>query len=137
MFRAATVGEVKPKLRKLYHATERALRAVVDAIRPGAVSEEVDKAGRDVIAEAGFGPWHRHRIGYSIGVNYPPDWGEGVFLDLKAGDETLLEPGMVFHIPQTLRLKGEAPVAISETVMVTERGRSVVTDYPRDLIVIE
>ena len=111
------------------------LDATIDAIGPGVTSDSVNEAAMRVARRLGGGV--TKRAGYSVGLNFPPDWGEGVFLDLKAGDETVLEPGMAFHIPQTLRLKGEAPVAISETVIVTERGRSVVTDYPRDLIVID
>ena len=130
VFRAATVGEVKPKLRKLYHATERALRAVVDAIRPGAVSEEVDKAGRDVIAEAGFGPWHRHRIGYSIGVNYPPDWGEGQIFSIRKGEKRVLEENMTFHLVPGCLIFDEMGIVTSASVRVTATGCEVLNTLP-------
>ena len=129
------MGRPTSALRDRASVVRDMLDATIAAIGPGVTSSSVNDAAMQVAQRLGRGV--TKRAGYSVGLNFPPDWGEGVFLDLKAGDETVLEPGMAFHIPQTLRLKGEAPVAISETVIVTEQGRSVVTDYPRDLIVID
>ena len=130
VFRTATVGRVKPKLRRLYHATESALNAVVDAIRPGAVSEKVDKAGRDVIAKAGFGPWHRHRIGYSIGVNYPPDWGEGQIFSIRKGEKRVLEENMTFHLVPGCLIFDEMGIVTSASVRVTATGCEVLNTLP-------
>ena len=135
IFRTYHMGSPPNAFRDRATIVREMLDATIDAIAPGVTSNSVNDAAMRVARRLGRGV--TKRAGYSVGLNFPPDWGEGVFLDLKAGDETLLEPGMAFHIPQTLRLKGEAPVAISETVIVTERGRSVVTDYPRDLIVVD
>ena len=87
VFRCATVGKVRPKLRKLYNTTEEALNTVVDAMRPGVVSEKVNRLGHGVFVKNGFGDWHRHRIGYSIGVNWAPDWGEGQIFSIRPGRE--------------------------------------------------
>ena len=135
IFRTYHMGRPTNAFRDRARVVRDMLDATIDAIGPGITSNSVNDAAMRVAQRLGRGV--TKRAGYSVGLNFPPDWGEGVFLDLKAGDETVLEPGMAFHIPQTLRLKGEAPVAISETVIVTEQGRSVVTDYPRDLIVID
>ena len=135
IFRTYHLGRPDEALRRRADLVREMLDATIDAIGPGVTSGSVNDAAMRVARKLGRGV--TKRAGYSVGLNFPPDWGEGVFLDLKAGDETPLRPGMVFHIPQTLRLEGEAPVAISETVVVTERGRSVVTEYPRDLIVID
>ena len=135
IFRTYHMGRPTNAFRDRARVVRDMLDATIDAIGPGITSNSVNDAAMQVAQRLGRGV--TKRAGYSVGLNFPPDWGEGVFLDLKAGDETVLEPGMAFHIPQTLRLKGEAPVALSETVIVTEQGRSVVTDYPRDLIVID
>jgi Xaa-Pro dipeptidase len=68
-----------------------------------------------------------------MGINFPPGWGEGAVLDLSPGNPTVLRPGMVFHIPQPFRVPGEQTVSTSETVLVTETGREVVTQFPRQL----
>ena len=60
-----------------------------------------------------------------------------MFLDLKENDRTVLQPGMVFHLPQSMRLAGDLAVSISETVLVTDDGREVLTNFaPRTLIVV-
>ena len=59
------------------------------------------------------------RAGYSVGLNFPPGWDEGVFIDLRTGNETVLQEGMVFHLPQTMRVGESTPTAVSETVLVT------------------
>ena len=52
---------------------------------------------------------------------------------LSDGNATVLEPGMVFHLPQPYRVPGEQTVATSETVLVTEGGCETLTKYPYDL----
>ena len=105
------------------------LEAAIDAIRPGTTSHAVDTAVRRVLERYNYPTEHKNRCGYSIGLNFPPDWGEGYFLDLKQGDETVLEPGMVFHVPPIAH-----QISMSETVLVTDSGSEVLTDFPRELI---
>jgi Xaa-Pro dipeptidase len=105
---------------------------VVGAIKPGITSHAVDEAATAAARDAGRGI--TKRAGYSIGLNFPPDWGEGLFLDLKKDDPTVLRPGMTFHIPQSMRIDGEAPIATSETVLVTDTGCEVLTHFRRGLI---
>jgi Xaa-Pro dipeptidase len=73
------------------------------------------------------------RAGYSMGINFPPGWSEGDILDLSLDNPTVLQPGMVFHIPQPYRMPGEQTVSVSETVLVTETGCESLTQFPREL----
>ena len=88
-----------------------------------------------VINSAGYTAAFRKRIGYSMGAAFAPDWGEGAILSLFSGVDRLLEPGMVFHLPATLRSFGEFTVGASETVIVTETGVDVLSDLPREMTV--
>jgi Xaa-Pro dipeptidase len=94
----------------------------------------VDAAAKRAAARHGRLGSFTKRTGYSIGLNYAPDWGEGHFLDLKENDPTVLESGMTFHMPMSLRADGELAVAVSESVMVTPTGCEVLTNYPRELL---
>ena len=136
LFRTLSVGTPSNALAGNAAIVEDMLGALIEAIRPEVTSHDVDRAATAAAVKAGLGEGVRKRAGYSVGINFAPDWGEGHFLDLKRDDPTVLRPGMVFHVPQTLRLEGEAPVAISETLLVTEEGREVLTDFPRELIVV-
>jgi len=104
------------------------LEAAMLAIRPGVTSEQVNQAvGR--VAEK-HGVLVRKRCGYSMGLNFAPDWGEGAFLELADADQTVLKSGMVFHLPEAVRRPGEPLVATSETVLVTETGCEPLTHFP-------
>ena len=130
VFRTATVGKVKPKLRRLSEASTAALEGVVDAIRPGIVCEKVDKVGRDIIKRAGFGKHHHHRIGYSIGVNQPPDWGEGQIISIRKGEPRALETNMTFHLVPGCLVLGEMGLVHSATIRVTQTGCEVLNTIP-------
>ena len=133
IFRVATVGSVNPRLRRLSDAQNQAIQEVIDAIRPGAVSEEVDQVGRDVIAKAGFGKWHVSRLGYSIGINYPPDWGEGQIISIRQGEKRRLQENMTFHLVAGVLIPGEFGSGASASVRVTATGCEVLTSLPLQL----
>jgi Xaa-Pro dipeptidase len=78
---------------------------------------------------------YKKRTGYSIGCSYPPDWGEGHIIDIKKNDPRILESGMVFHIPPVLRVLNKYGTGISETVVVTDYGCEVLTNFDRELFV--
>lgn len=111
-----------------------ALDAVVARIRPGITSGEADAACRGVIEKAGLYERFRKRTGYSIGLAYAPDWGEGHFLGLQKDDPTVLKPGMTFHMPPALREYGKYGFGVSETIVVSETGCEVLTAFPERLI---
>src|SRR3972149_5663247 len=131
LMRTVAVGNVPEEARKMASACRAGLEAAIDAIRPGATAGEVDKACVAQMAKAGYEALFRKRTGYSVGVSYPPDWGEGHIVSLRQGDPTPLEPGMVFHIPPALR--SYARWGVSETVLVTPDGCEVLTHLSREL----
>lgn len=135
VMRCVSVGEPTPRVRALADAVIGGLEAGMAAIRPGAPCETVDAACRGVIEKAGFGKHFTHRTGYSIGINFPPDWGEGQILSLRRGERTPLEPNMTFHMVPLCLVYRELGVGFSATVRVTETGSEELTSLPRSLIV--
>ena len=129
--RTLYLGDAPARLGTLAAVTAEGLHAALDAARPGAACEEVEAAWRRVITRAGYEK--RSRIGYSIGLNYPPDWGEQS-ASLRAGDRTVLEPNMCFHLMLGMWMEGWG-FELSETFRVTEHEPEVLTDYPRALLV--
>ena len=135
LFRTAAVGEATPELQRMHDACKEAMEAAIEAIKPGARSRDVQEACQKVIDARGFEPHFRKRVGYGLGVGYPPTWGEGHIIDLKHHDERVLQPNMVFHVVPALREHGEYGVGTSETVAVTELGHEVITDFPTELYI--
>lgn len=136
LFRTISLGKPSSELRQHSDVANEMLEALISFIKPGATSHEVHNAAVRAADKSGVAAGIRKRSGYSIGLNFPPDWGEGVFLDLKEGDETVLKPGMVFHVPQAMRIGDSIPTTVSETVLVTETGCELLTRFGnRDLLV--
>lgn len=135
LMRTVHIGEPSQVMKDWSKVCIEALNAAIDAIKPGVTSEFVDDACRGVIERAGLYENYRKRTGYSIGIAFAPDWGEGHIMSLQRGDQRVLEPGMVFHMPPALRELGAYGVGFSETVAVTETGCKVFGHTPRELLI--
>jgi Xaa-Pro dipeptidase len=136
IMRCANVGEPTKLVRDMSNAVIGAVQAACDKIKPGVTCEQVDTAARDVVKKAGFGDYWRHRLGYSIGVNFPPDWGEGQILSLRQGEKRKLEENMTFHmVPLVLKYR-EAGIGFSATVRVTKNGCEVLNGLPLELVIV-
>lgn len=132
---ARTVSLAKPseELSRLAGVTAEGLNLVLEGTRPGMRVSEAHALWQNHITRHGFEK--ASRLGYSIGIGFPPDWGERT-VSIRADDETVLEPGMCFHLIAGMWLSSVG-CEISESVAVTESGLEVLTDAPRELIVKE
>ncbi|MFF3686418.1 M24 family metallopeptidase [Streptomyces sp. NPDC002187] len=114
--RTVHVGEPTVAEQHIHDVVLEAQRAGVDAVRPGAACQEVDRAAREIIEEAGYGDLFIHRTGHGIGVttHEPPYMIEG--------EEQPLVPGMCFSVEPGIYLPGRFGVRIEDIVTVTEDG---------------
>lgn len=136
LYRCGTVGRPNPEVAKRAAVVTEALGAVIASIQPGATSGGVHDASKAVFQKHGLGHLLGHRTGYSVGVNYAPDWGEGQIMSIWEGDERPLRPGMTFHLVPGIYDLGRYTIIISETVHVTDTGCEVLTAFPRDVFVV-
>jgi Xaa-Pro dipeptidase len=132
LMRTACVGKPAAKLQKMNDVSRKALENMMRAIKPGRPAEEPWHVWANTLLKGGFEGRFK-RTGYSIGINFPPDWGEGYILSFKRNEKRLLEPNMTFHIPSIVKIFGYADAPNSETVRVTKTGCEIVTDFPRKL----
>jgi Xaa-Pro aminopeptidase len=125
--RVLITGKLSPQLRRVYGVVLAAQRAAVAAIRPGAVMQDIDRAARDVIADAGLGDMFGHALGHGIGlaVHELPRLAPGQNRPLAAGMVVTVEPGVY--------LPGELGVRIEDDVLVTDTGCEVLTSVPKEL----
>ncbi len=134
MFRTIVVGEVPQRVRDWYAICQEALSAAMEALKPGNLCSHPHEAAQAVIDRRGATEGYRKRTGYSMGISFAPDWGEGNIMHLNKGYDVELVPGMVFHVPITLREYARFTVAVSETVVVTEHGCRALGAVPADLV---
>ena len=136
LMRSAWLGKPPAVALEMEKVCQEALQAALDAIRPGATCEAPHLACQAVIDRAGYTDNFKKRTGYSIGISFAPDWGEGAILSLYSGITTELQPGMTFHIPPALRIYGEFTVGVSETIVVTETGYRALGTVDRPLTLL-
>jgi ectoine hydrolase len=130
--RTAYLGKHPPaRLAELAEHTVEGLNLTLDAIKPGMRAEEVELVWRRHIAKVGLEK--ESRIGYAMGLNYPPDWGEHT-ASLRPGDQTLLEPNMTFHMILGMWMD-DFGFECSESFRVSEGGCETFAEVPRKLFV--
>ena len=128
--RTVCVGEPSQEIREVHEIVREAQQAGVDAVRPGVPCQEIDRAARKVIVEAGYGERFIHRTGHGIGTttHEPPYMIEG--------EEQPLVPGMCFSVEPGIYLAGRFGVRIEDIVTVTESGGVRLNNSERDLRVV-
>lgn len=131
--RTMHLGKPPAEIDKLAKVIVEGVDVALDKAKPGVSCEEVEAVWQKVLNANGYSK--PSRVGYSIGLNYPPDWGERT-ASLRPGDKTVLEPGMCFHFQSGVWLE-DFGAAVSEPFVVTEDGGERLCDAPRELIVID
>ena len=131
MARTVFLGTPPAKVADTAKVVVEGLEAALDFVRPGVTSEAVEAVWRETIARHGI--VKDSRIGYSTGLNYPPDWGEHT-LSLRPGDTTVLEPNMTIHMIPGVWFD-DWGIEISECFQVTEGGAVPFATVPRGLVV--
>ena len=129
--RTVFLGKPPQKFIDTEKAIVEGLGAALEAAKPGNTCEEVEAAWRKTVAR--YGLEKESRIGYSIGLSYPPDWGERT-MSLRPADRSVLQPGMTFHMIPAI-WKEDWGMEITEPFLVTERGAETFCHFPRRLFV--
>ena len=131
MMRTVIVGEAPKAVRDAETVVRDAMQACLDAIRPGAIAQDIDRLARRVIAEGTGQAVQAARSGYSIGIAFAPDWGEGHIMSLLEGETRPLQENMTFHLIPWVQVPGMAGVGLSETVRVTAGGCETLFGFER------
>lgn len=120
-------GSLSGDAAAMAEACRDARDATVAEVRPGGTPARAHEICKEVIRAAGLAHTYRKRSGYSVGLAFAPDWGEGHILSLKETEHREFVPGMVVHVVPTLRIAGVAGIGLSATVLVTETGNEILT----------
>jgi len=128
---ARTVHLGKPEQKKIdaMKATNEALNEGISAAKPGNTADDVAQKFWGVLDK--YNIKKESRTGYSIGIGYPPDWGEHT-LNIYKGDKTILKPNVCFHMIAVMQF-GDWGVEASESVRITDKGSELFCNFPKDL----
>ncbi|CAM3480024.1 M24 family metallopeptidase [Aquirufa ecclesiirivi] len=119
--RTIVFGKPTEKQRKIWDLEKKSQAAGFAAAQLGRPCEEVDRASRKVLEDAGFGPGYRlpglpHRTGHGIGMN-GHEWG-----NMVKGNKDPLQVGMCFSIEPTIAIPGEFGIRLEDCVYMTQDG---------------
>ena len=128
---ARTVFLGKPDQLKIdtMKKTIEALQAGIDSTKPGNTVNDIAQAFWKILDK--YGIEKESRSGYSIGIGYPPDWGEHT-LNIYKGDMTLLKPNICFHMIAVMQF-GDWGVEVSEAIRVTNNGSELFCNLSKEL----
>lgn len=131
MARTVSLGKPPQRVSDAAEIVIEGLHEALSSAKPGVTCEEVEAAWRRTITKRGL--VKESRLGYSTGLNYPPDWGEHT-MSLRPGDRTPLQPNMTFHMIAGI-WQDDWGIEISESFQVTETGARPFADVPRRMFV--
>ena len=118
------------KARKIFDVVHQAQSAALAAAHPGIQCQAIDKAARDIVTAAGYGPDYKHfthRVGHGIGM----DGHEWPYL--VRGNTTPLAPGMCFSDEPGIYITGEFGVRLEDDWHLTEDGGKMFTPQSHSL----
>ncbi|MGQ9412940.1 M24 family metallopeptidase [Streptococcus pluranimalium] len=130
MTRTIHIGHVTDQEREIYDIVLRANQILIDQAKAGMTHKEFDAIPRQMIEDAGYGPFFTHGIGHGIGL----DIHENPFF---RGSDDKLAAGMVVTDEPGIYLPDQYGLRIEDDLVITETGCDVLTQAPKELIVIK
>ena len=129
MARTILLGNPDQKKIDTMQKTNEALQAGINKVKPGNTADDVAQAFWKILDK--YGIEKTSRTGYSIGIGYPPDWGEHT-LNISKGDMTVLKTNITFHMIAVMQF-GNWGVEASEAIRVTETGHELFCNFSKEL----
>ncbi len=130
MTRTFAVGFATDEMKKVYNTVLQAQLAGIEALNVGVPGSEVDKAARDIIEQAGYGPYFGHGLGHSLGLNIHenPRAAKTYHRPFVQGNIITIEPGIY--------LPGKFGVRIEDMVYLGAEGKRNLTVFPKELCIL-
>jgi len=128
--RTFAIGEPEGEMKRIAKIVLEANEAARAAAGPGVAAEDIDRAARQVIIEAGYGEFFFHRTGHGLGM----EGHEEPYI--REGNSLSLTPGMTFTIEPGIYLPGRGGVRIEDDVVITTDGLESLSNLPRELRII-
>lgn len=124
LMRTRLPTRLSPQLQRAADAVRKGRDAHLEVLRPGITGQHLHSAYLEALEKCNVRSWNRHSSGYSLGIAFPPYWGEIKLMTLAPGIEREIVPGMVLHVISGLTEPAQevGHVGLSECVLVTENG---------------
>lgn len=129
--RSAHIGQPSEEYRKVYAIVDDANQATFDVVRPGVELQELDRAARGLITEAGYGEYFIHRVGHGLGLEVHEE------PYLVEGNTMPMQEGMVFSDEPGIYIKDRFGVRIEDAVVCEANGGRRLNTSTHELFILE
>jgi Xaa-Pro dipeptidase len=133
LMRTFVIGQPSAEVVHAARATSRAVDAIMETARDGALAGDVAKAAMSELSTALTGKLFHNIIAYPVGIAYPPTWVEKLGYTIKAGAKFKLRSGMTFHLPMSLRKPGAWAMGLSQTIVVGPERATALASSPAQM----
>lgn len=130
MTRTVAVGHCSDEMAQVYEVVLRAQEAGIKMARAGVTGKQIDAAGRDLIAEAGYGDAFGHGFGHGVGCHIHED------PSASPSGNMVFESGMVVTAEPGIYLPGYFGVRIEDMLLIEQHGCRNLTEAPKDLLIL-
>jgi len=132
--RTVFLGKPHKDILQAEKVVQSGTEAALEAARPGNTCGDIANAFYAELEKGGIK--RDGRCGYSIGLSYPPDWGERT-ASIRKSDTTVLEQNMTFHFMPAIWMDTWG-LELTESIRIHETGPATCfCDYPRELVIKE
>lgn len=128
--RTVFVGEATKTQTKIYDIVVKAQEAAIKTVKSSVKAEEVDRAARKIIEDAGYGEYFTHRTGHGLGLEVHEE------PYIAPGNKTVLKPGMTFTIEPGIYLAGKFGVRVEDDIVVSTSEAKLLSNLSKELLVI-
>lgn len=131
MTRTIAIGEPCDKLKEIYDVVFTAQKKALEVIKDGVSGFDADKAGRDYITEKGYGSYFGHGLGHGVGryIHESPR--------LSPMSKDILAAGMIVTDEPGIYIPDLGGVRIEDLILVKKDGCEVLSESPKELIIIK
>lgn len=129
--RTVCLGRSDARQEEIYSIVLEAQQAAITGLKPGMTGKEADAIAREVISKAGYGEYFGHGLGHALGleIHEKPR--------LNTRETQIMQPGMVVTVEPGIYIPGWGGVRIEDVVLVTDFGVEVLTQAPKQFIIID
>jgi Xaa-Pro dipeptidase len=135
VMRSAVIGKPSGRVAAVAACQRDAIEAAMATIKPGVPVSQPEVAANEALGRLDLVQYRCHRLGYSMGIGYPPVWVEPMLL--ARDDPHVFAPGMSFTVEPNLALPAEGfGLKLGDTVLCTEDGSRSLTTFDHELVVV-
>ena len=135
MMRTAVIGTPSTEILRITEVVKQTLTLTIQNAKAGRTGHDVAMAVKPAFEALMPEVWFMGVLGYSVGAGFPPTWADHITL-IGEGVETILQPGMTFHLPIMFRVPGKFGIGLSETIAITEGDCEILTEQDQNLHIV-